>query len=69
MKLVYYDKVANLTAPLMLHRAKILRVNPLESNIDFLKDLDRQNPESFYKAYELSQGVLIRSIGQANVRR
>jgi len=53
----------------MLHRAKILRVNPLESNIDFLKDLDKQNPESFYKAYELSQGVLIRSIGQANVRR
>jgi hypothetical protein len=47
----------------MLHRAKILRVNPLESNIDFLKDLDKQNPESFYKAYELSQGVLIRSIG------
>jgi len=69
MKLVYYDKVANLTAPLMLHRAKILRVNPLESNIDFLKDLDKQNPESFYKAYELSHGVLIRSIGQANVRR
>ena len=63
MKLVYYDKVANLTAPLMLHRAKILKVNPLESKIDFLKDLDRQNPDSFYKAYELSQGVLIRSIG------
>lgn len=63
MKLVYYDKIANLTAPLMLHRAKILQVNPLQSNIDFLKDLDSQRPESFFSAYTLSQGVLIRSIG------
>lgn len=53
----------------MLHQAKILKVNPMESKIDFLKDLDQTRPESFFGAYKLTEGVMIRSIGQANIKR
>ena len=69
LQIVYFDRIANLTAPLMLHQAKILKVNPMESKIDFLKDLDQTRPESFFGAYKLTEGVMIRSIGQANIKR
>ena len=65
-KLINYfflDKIAQNTVPLLLFRAKVLKISPLEKNFDFLKDLNSTNPTSVYGVYELSNSVMIRSIG------
>lgn len=69
IKLVFFDKIASNVTPHYLYRAKILSENPFSSKTDYLSDLQAAKPASFYGAYGLSSAVMIRSVGQANVRK
>ena len=40
LKIVWFDRIAQNTVPILLFKSKVLKVNPLDTRIDFLKDLD-----------------------------
>ena len=55
---------------MFLSNAKILNVNPYEFDQHyFLKELNDANPSCFNKPYSLGPSLLIRSVGQANVKK
>lgn len=69
LKIAYFDKIALNVVPLLLYKAKMLNEYPLESKVNFLKDLNSKAPSSVFGAFEFSDPVLIRSVGQASLKR
>ncbi len=69
LKIAYFDKIALNVVPLLLYKAKMLNEYPLESKVNFLKDLNSTAPSSVFGAFQFSDPVLIRSVGQASLKR
>ena len=67
--MAYSDKIATNAVPFFLYRAKILNCNPFTMDIDFLKDLDHQTPQSIHKSFKLTNSIMIRAHGAGDIKR
>ena len=69
IKLFYFDQINQNLVPHYLWAIKVLNRNPFMRPTIKLDDLDQQMPECFNDAYELSDGVMIRSYASQNLSK
>lgn len=70
LKLIYVQHISKNVVAHMLFRSKILNCDPyLTPNFDYIEALSQPKPSIIHGAYKLSSPLMIRKMGQANVRK
>ena len=69
IKTLYYNKIASNIVPQYLYAIKVLNRHPFEKPYLTVKDFDKQYPEAFHEAYELSGSVMIRTYASKNLSK
>ena len=71
LRFFYSSRISANCVPHYLQEAKVLNCNPFDSSLkmDFLKELNGQNPACLYPAYTYTHAIMIRSLITSDIRR